>query len=161
MIPSIDRILYATDLSRNSAYAFRYAMNSAEKHNATIDILYVVKGGVFQGAFDYSAPLSDNKTVSIEKTILQRMESVLKKEPNCSALMKRISSIQVIEGDPVVRILQQVDQLKSNLLVMGTHSKGFIAQTFLGSVATQVLQRVRIPVFIIPIPAKTDIAFDD
>jgi len=34
MIPSIKNILYATDLSKNSAYAFRYAVNSAQKHKA-------------------------------------------------------------------------------------------------------------------------------
>ena len=41
MIPEIKRILYATDLSDNSAYAFRYAMNSAIKHDAGIIILHV------------------------------------------------------------------------------------------------------------------------
>ena len=36
MIPNINKILYATDLSDNSAYAFRYAINSALKHDADI-----------------------------------------------------------------------------------------------------------------------------
>ena len=43
MIPSIKNILYATDLSKNSAYAFRYAVNSAQKHNASIHILHVME----------------------------------------------------------------------------------------------------------------------
>ena len=43
MIPSIKNILYATDLSKNSAYAFRYAVNSAQKHKADIYILHVVE----------------------------------------------------------------------------------------------------------------------
>ena len=41
MIPNINKILYATDLSDNSAYAFRYAINSALKHDAAIIILHV------------------------------------------------------------------------------------------------------------------------
>ena len=41
MIPKIQKILYATDLSLNSVYALRYAMNSALKHNADIIILHV------------------------------------------------------------------------------------------------------------------------
>ncbi len=32
MMPKIKNILYATDLSENSAYAFQYAMNSARHH---------------------------------------------------------------------------------------------------------------------------------
>ena len=42
MIPRIQKILYATDLSKNSAFAFRYAVNSARKHDASIHILHVV-----------------------------------------------------------------------------------------------------------------------
>jgi hypothetical protein len=34
MIPQIRKILYATDLSKNSAYAYQYAMNLAEKYDA-------------------------------------------------------------------------------------------------------------------------------
>lgn len=41
MIPKIQKILYATDLSPNSIYALRYSMNSAIKHNADIIILHV------------------------------------------------------------------------------------------------------------------------
>lgn len=41
MIPKIKRILYTTDLSDNSAYAFRYAINFAKKHDAGIIILNV------------------------------------------------------------------------------------------------------------------------
>ena len=41
MLPKINKILYATDLSDNSAYAFRYAINSALKHDAGIIILHV------------------------------------------------------------------------------------------------------------------------
>ncbi len=41
MIPELKKFLYATDLSDNSAYAFRYAINSALKHDADIIILHV------------------------------------------------------------------------------------------------------------------------
>jgi len=44
---------------------------------------------------------------------------------------------------------------------MDTHSKGFLTHAFLGSVAQKVLDRVKIPVFIIPIPEKTDTSFRD
>ena len=43
MIPRIKKILYATDLSKNSAYAFRYAVSSAQKHDAKIHILHVME----------------------------------------------------------------------------------------------------------------------
>jgi len=48
------------------------------------------------------------------------------------------------------------------VIIMGTHGKGIIRHTFLGSVAERVLRRVRKPVFIIPLPkGETDITFHD
>ena len=43
MIPQIKKILYATDLSRNSAYAFYYAVDLAQKKGATIVILNTIE----------------------------------------------------------------------------------------------------------------------
>ena len=42
MIPQIKKILYATDLSKNSAYAFFYALDMAKSHHATIVILHAI-----------------------------------------------------------------------------------------------------------------------
>jgi nucleotide-binding universal stress UspA family protein len=44
------------------------------------------------------------------------------------------------------------DELNCDMIIMGTHAKGFIAHTFLGSTAKRVLRRTRKPVFIIPMP---------
>jgi nucleotide-binding universal stress UspA family protein len=38
------------------------------------------------------------------------------------------------------------------VIILGTHGKGFLKQTFLGSVARSVLDRAKKPVFIIPLP---------
>ncbi len=166
MIPRIKKILYATDLSENSAYAFRYAVNSAEKHDATIHILHVVSYPPFPSevsiiASDQIAKLFKESKPAMLKKIRERLDAIIQREIKDNPdFMKRIS-VQVAEGDPSAMILQVADELKPDLLILGTHSKGFIAQTFLGSVATRVLQRTRIPVFIIPIPRKTDIAFHD
>ena len=43
MIPEIKKILYATDLSKNSSYAFLYAADMARRHNARIIILHSVE----------------------------------------------------------------------------------------------------------------------
>jgi len=43
MIPEIKRILYATDLTKNSAYAFYYATDIAKRYNARIVILHSIE----------------------------------------------------------------------------------------------------------------------
>ena len=166
MIPKINKILYATDLSKNSAYAFRYALNTAEKHDAQITIVYVLATSRFVGEIDWptnvSAIFAEAKPVSASK-IKARVEAVIQKElkDRPEEIKKRIAGIEILEGDPAAEILEKADQMKADVLIMGTHGKGLIAHAFLGSVASQVLQRIRIPVFVIPIPKKTDIAFND
>ena len=148
MIPKIKKILYTTDLSLNAAYVFRYALNSAEKHDAKIDVLYVLQP---TGVMGFGSPVKSTKSVTqkIKKRIENLAERELKDKPS---LIKRVSEILVIEGDPAAVILQAVVDLEPDILIIGTHSKGIIAQTFLGSVAMKVLQRSRIPVYVIPIP---------
>jgi len=178
MIPRINNILYATDLSENSAYAFRYALNSAEHHDADIHILHVLETRLFpvsppaeEGTGNlYEGPLLVGKLEKlnderkglakekIRKRLEQFCEQELKDKPEG---MKRVASIQVVEGDPAGTILKIAEESKADLVIMGTHSKGRLAHAFLGSVAESVLNRIKIPVFIIPLPGKTDIGFSE
>ncbi len=68
-------------------------------------------------------------------------------------------SIEVCEGYPAEVILSKAQELNCDEIIMGTHSKGIIANTFLGSTAKRVLRRTRKPVFIIPLP-KEEIDID-
>src|SRR5512136_434548 len=43
MIPQIKKILYATDLSKNSSYAFLYAIDLARTHDAKIIIIHALE----------------------------------------------------------------------------------------------------------------------
>jgi len=49
-----------------------------------------------------------------------------------------------------------------DMIIMGTHGKGILGHTFLGSTAKKVLRRTRKPIFIIPLPkGKVDITYKD
>ncbi len=178
MIPKIKKILYTTDLTQNSAYAFRYAINSAKQHDADIYILHVLDvrvfpvarpggegtGTLFEGPF-YLERLAKFQTEQIKEAkehIQTRLREICRRElQGNEALLRRVVSIEVAEGDPAAVILQKADELEADLVVMGSHGKGILTHTFLGSVAQKVLQRIKIPVFTIPIPKKTDIDFPE
>jgi nucleotide-binding universal stress UspA family protein len=70
--------------------------------------------------------------------------------PPCSEL---ISDIRVPIGHPVEEILRTANEEGCDAIVVGTHGKGFLTQTFLGSVAASVLERSRKPILIIPLPS--------
>ena len=171
MMPEIQKILYTTDLSDNSTYAFRYAMNFAKKHDAKIIILHVLEESsgpgqdMMQQYFD-----EEQQKMSSEKKIAYTMDRIdkrlkifcdreLKDDPES---MDRIESIEIRKGYPANEILKKVDELECDAIVMGTHGKGIIRETYLGSMTKKVLRRVRKPVFIIPLPkGETDITFHD
>ena len=172
MIPKINNILYATDLSKNSAYAFRYALNSAEHHKAKIHILHVLEnrqpqnsllgGPYFQlSQAELDEAYSERKRVAKEE-IRKRLDDFCKRElKNKPTSLKRVDSIQVIEGDPAGEILQKADELNADILILGSHGKGSLDHAFLGSVAEKVLQRIKLPIIIVPIPKETDITFSE
>lgn len=162
MIPKIKNILYATDLSKNSAYAFRYAINSAQKHEAMIHILHVIETLPASTEGMLAIYLGEEKLHKLREetreTLCQRIEDRLKEfarrelkdDPDT---LKRVASTTVVFGDPATEILQKADEWNCDVVVMGTHGKGIISHAFLGSVSERVLHRIKKPVFIIPLPA--------
>jgi nucleotide-binding universal stress UspA family protein len=169
MIPRIKKILYATDLSQNSAYVMRYALNSAQQHDASIVILHVLE----------KLPKTMQKLISLHlhpehietlykehidlvmKRIQRRAEVFCQKElDNDPELQKRITSIEVCEGAPAELILQKADELGCDIIMMGTHGKGLIQETFLGSTTRKVIKESRIPICIVPLPkGNIDLSF--
>ena len=171
MMPEIKKILYATDLSDNSAYVFRYAINSAKRHDAKVIILHVLEElpssaqAMMQTYFseEQQKKISEEKIAHTMDRIGKRLkvfcDRELKDDPES---MDRIESIEICKGYPANEILKKVDELECDAIVMGTHGKGIIRDTYLGSMTKKVLRRVRKPVFIIPLPkGETDITFHD
>lgn len=161
MTQDIKRILYATDLTENSTYAFGYALNLAKKHDAVINVLHVIdqtmeksvnRIGVYFDATQYEENLHQ-RMADYHEEINNQLKAYFDKEkaddPECA---DKIVSIEVCHGYPADEILKKADDLHCDLIVMGTHGKGIVSQAFFGSVAKKVLRRVRKPVFIIPLP---------
>src|SRR4030065_2085031 len=71
--------------------------------------------------------------------------------PPCVEL---VSKILVPLGHPPEEILNAAEKEGCDVIVLGSHGKGFLAHTFLGSVSSSVLHRTRKPVFIIPLPSE-------
>jgi len=158
MIPGIKKILYTTDLSKNSSYAFLYATDMAKRHDARIVILHVIEP-IPAYAEVYGAMTDEFKRKQREE-IIESMKNHLKEfckkaeaqiGPPCVEL---VSKILVPVGHPPEEILNAADEEGCDVIVVGTHGKGFLAHTFLGSVSNSVLHRTRKPVLIIPLPSE-------
>ncbi len=171
MIPRIKNILYTTDLSKNSAYAFRYAVNSAQKHDAKIHILHVIETlpsaaegllSQFMGEeklLQLRREMGEEMVGKIRERLRQFAERELKRDPKT---LKKVASIDVVYGNPAAEILRKAEEINADVVILGSHGKGLIRHAFLGSVSEQVLHRIRKPVYIIPLPeGETDITLGE
>ncbi len=160
MMPDIKKLLYATDLSKNAAYAFRYAAYMAKKFDAELIILHVVEKMSPDAQLALMAYLDEKDRVKLMKERVEHAgeriknrlmifcKKTLEGDPDC---LEKIISIEVCEGYPAEEILTKAEVFNCDAIVMGAHEKG-LTHTFLGSVAKSVLRRCRRPTFIIPLP---------
>ena len=165
MVPQIKKILYATDLTKNSAYAFYFAADLAQSHGAKIIILHCIAkiapyAYLASGFTDEPIPLllQDAK----EEEAQEDMAHIRKRlaefgrnagSPFGSRGADLVSETIVKEGYAVEEILNVADEKGCDVIVLGTHGKGWLRSTFLGSVARSVLERTRKPVFVVPLPS--------
>ncbi len=164
MIPQVKKILYATDLSKNSSYAFQYALDVARRHEARIIILHSIEPGRFflnpdLGGSPIVYDALDRMKEKEQEKDIERIKKDLRKiyRPHNAVVSKIIVHI----GHPVEEILKAADDHRCDMIILGSHGKGFLKHTFLGSVVRSVLERTRKPVFVIPLPSeKTDIDWD-
>jgi nucleotide-binding universal stress UspA family protein len=159
----IKKILYATDLSPNSGYVFRYAINSAIRHDAKMVILHVIEmlppttRALLSSYLDegQQEKMSADHLKAADELIKEKLHRIRREEFNDEDDMdERVEAIEICEGYPAEVILKKADAFDCDVIVMGNHGKGIISQTFLGSVSKRVLRRTRKPVFIIPLPGE-------
>jgi nucleotide-binding universal stress UspA family protein len=161
MLPNYRNILIATDLTPNAAYAFKHAVLLARKSQANIHLLHIIPE-VDAGVRSYvSAVMGEGKLEKFEKLqeeearteIKRQLEEFIRAElADYPDDFRNVASIEVCHGHPVSQILQAAEHHKADVIVMGTHGKGALEHTFLGTVTEKVLRRSKRPVFVIPIP---------
>ena len=160
MLPQIKKILYATDLSKNSAYAFYYAVDLAQKKGATIVILHSIEplpGYVKSYTMGLEKSELENEAEMID-VIHKRLNNFCQKVDDHmgSPCAELVTKVIVRVGHPVEEILSAADEEGCDMIVLGNHGKGVLKQTFLGSVSRSVLERTRKPVLIIPLPPESE-----
>jgi len=157
MIPKIKKILYATDLSKNSAYAFYYAIDMAKTHDAKIIALHVIEPlPSFLITFeDFQDKVEQDRREEVNRKIEKQIQEERKKvdAQMATSSMELVSDILIRKGHPVEQILITADEEDCDVIILGSHGKGSLMQTFLGSVSSSVLHQSRKPVFIIPLPS--------
>jgi nucleotide-binding universal stress UspA family protein len=142
------RVILATDFSEASIRAIRAAVPLISE-TATVYLAHVVpRFAALEGVWDSQQPtFADSLGAEFHH---------LKAALNIPASMP-VETI-TLRGDPARELLGLAKASKADLIVCGTHGRGFISRMLLGSVATKLLRGAPCPMLVVPQPrvAPTD-----
>ena len=167
----IKKILYATDLSETAVHAFSYAVSLANMCGASVTILHVlaefpgeefilnmidthtwkeIKMRHYSEARD---ELTNTKRDLIAiKEVLQAFSEEAKADAEDQTFVT--DEILIKSGVPAEIIVQTAKEQNCDLIVMGTHGHGVIADVLIGSTAKWVVRQSPIPVLVIRLPDR-------
>ena len=144
-----DRILVTTDGSPLGNLALPYAADLARHYSSALTVLYVVpvastplalaEGAAY--AYDFQGE---------QDRLQQEGENVLNRAREAVSLPGTRFLRRDSTGSRLAQmIFAEVEQEDAQLVVMSTHGRSGLAHLFLGSVAEEVLRKVRVPVFLV------------
>ncbi len=145
----IRKILYATDFSELSAWAFPYAVYLAQKCDAQLHCVHVVDDSyqywlTFDVATIPAGPPVEELAAAAEKQLGAFLRDKLPPELSVTRGLLR--------GRPFVEIIRYVREHNIDLVILGTHGWGALRQALMGSVADKVVRKSPCPVMTIRHP---------
>lgn len=140
-------ILFATDFSESSDYAFQYALALARKFEARLLLIHVINEPVDLRGFYVPHISFETLEEEIEQGAVKMMEKF------CRTHMGDFADYQtfVVPGIPYDEIIKKADEHKAELIILGTHGRSGLDHVLFGSTAEKVVRKSAIPVMTIRI----------
>ncbi len=165
----IKKILYATDLSESAVHAFSYAVSLANMYGAGITILHVL--AEFPGE-DFITNMINSETWEEIKNrhYSEARDQLIGKKRDYRAIKEVLEAfseealtgnseqnfvtdeVLIKHGTPAEVITETAREQNCDLIVVGTHGHGTLADVFVGSTAKWVIKHSEIPVLVIRLP---------
>nr|NJM02096.1 universal stress protein [Desulfobacula sp.] len=163
MVPTIKKILYATDLSETAKYAFSYAADQAKHYDAMITIVYVMESmnPMIENQVKDMVGKEKWESLKLEKMnyLTQQIKSRI--EDFCTEMESHIDScrllvedIRISKGNPGEEILNASKKIGADMIVMGNYGHNIIQEALIGGSARTVVKNSEVPVLLIRLPKK-------
>jgi nucleotide-binding universal stress UspA family protein len=146
----ITKILYPTDFSSHSNQAYFHAVALAEKHGASLTIMYVYVPSS-------GTPATHGQGGSDRDHWREQLEQIRPVDTRIPV------HHAFLEGDPAAEIVRYAADAGIDLVVMGTHGRTGLERLLMGSVAEKVMRDAPCSVLVvklpkgIPVPATGDV----
>ncbi len=140
------KIIVPIDFSTNSVKALEFALGLHRGSKTTIVLCHVV-----EMIYDFASQtaLALDSMHSDARKLLEEMVDKYSIGPI------EIHS-EIIEGTPSINIARLAEELKADLIIMGTHGMGGLKKILVGSTAVNVIRETTIPVLLVPEESSTE-----
>ncbi len=146
--PKYKKVLFCTDFSENSDYAFEFAYGIAKRDEGLLYLLHVIPANPQQALIE--GFIGDEILENIQKNLQEDLDNNYQ-ERYVNKIETGIRyEIITKSGREDEEILKFAKEEKVDIIVVGTHGRTGIEHVFLGSVAEKVIRRSPFPVFVIP-----------
>lgn len=142
----IQQILVATDFSACAKEALEQAIDLARNLKGKITLLYV-----FESPFPYPDATSLSAYPQLYRSLQDFKREEEKKLQSAAGIPGAGIEIRPLfkEGSASLEIVKAAQELKADLIVVGTHGRAGMSRFLMGSVAQRVSQSAPCPVLIV------------
>ena len=145
-----DTVLFPTDGSDTATEAAAHAIDLADRHDATLHVLYVVD----HERVSRMAPKLG--TDHIKETLQQEGERATSEIADQAASAGLETTTSLREGAPADIITSYAETVDADAVVMGTNGRTGMDRLLLGSVAERVIQTTELPVMTVKTPTDDE-----
>lgn len=163
MFHDVKKILYVSDLEKGSRPAFRAAVSLCGHYSESqITYLHVIESlsgttrSVLSNMMEKEEidEMLQKGVEALSTKIRERIERFCEDElEEHEVLSLKNINARVEEGTPWRKILEVADEIKADVIVMGTRKHNALEQMLMGSTASKTLSHSKRPVLIVPLPS--------
>jgi nucleotide-binding universal stress UspA family protein len=138
-------ILFATDFSESSDYAFEYALAMSRRYDACLNLIHVINEPVDLRGFYVPHISFDKLEEEIEEGARKMMEKFCRTHLGDYANHASF----IVPGIAYDEIIKKALEIPADLVVMGTHGRTGLDHVLFGSTAEKVVRKSPVPVMTI------------
>lgn len=149
------KVLIALDYDPSSIKVAEKGYSLAKSMGAEVILMHVISDPVYYSSTEYSPIMGFTNFMDMGAFQFDTVFGLKKAaqyflDKTKHHLGDKTIQTLINEGDTAESILESAKKLKVDIIVIGTHSRKWLENILMGSVAENVLKHANLPLFIIP-----------